>query len=453
VAVISRRGFLVAAAGGALYSQDGGKRGVIVRSARPEDLEMELSGFSSYITPVERFFVRTHVYEPSVNAREWRLKVEGEVNQPLELTLEDVRKLPPVEVVSVLECAGNGRAYFDPPMPGIQWSDGAVGNARWRGVRLAAVLRRAGLKPSAAEILLDGADIPIGTMPDFQRSIPVKKAIDPNTLLAYEMNGEPLPPKHGFPLRAVVPGWAGDSWMKWVTGIRVLNREHDGFWMKTAYRFPNSRVAAGAAVPPEATHPVTSLRVKSVIASPVPIEVVAVGRPVTIRGAAWGGEDGGPVVSVHVSTDNGRSWRPARLTSAATQFGWRLWEFPWTPPREDRYTILAQARDRSGDSQPWREEWNPSGYLWNTVSRREIIAARAGQSRGPLDAQEPPPPPLFRGSCLPCHDIDIVRQQRLTREQWNREIDKMTGWGAQVRAEDRGALLDWLASSFGPERR
>src|SRR5262249_13981991 len=152
---------------------------------------------------------------------------------------------------------------------GLQWGDGAVGNGRWRGARLADVLRRAGIKESAREIFFDGADIPLRTMPDFQRSIPVKKALESNTLLAYEMNGQRLPEKHGFPLRVVAPGWGGDCWVKWLTSVRVLDKEHDGFWMKSAYRHPGKPVAPGTAVAAEEMRPVTSLAVKSVIAEPL----------------------------------------------------------------------------------------------------------------------------------------------------------------------------------------
>jgi DMSO/TMAO reductase YedYZ molybdopterin-dependent catalytic subunit len=220
---MNRRNFLYLAAGGVLLGEDRAKRDMIVRSVRPEDLEMPLSGFMDYITPIEHFFVRTHVYVPTVNLSEWRLKVEGEVATPLTLTMDDLQKLPAVEQVSVVECAGNGRGLYEPPVPGLQWINGSVGNARWKGVRLGDVLKKAGLKPSGIEVLFDGADEPIGTMQDFRRSIPVKKALDPNTLLAYEMNGETLPVKHGFPLRLVAAGWASDSWAKWVTSIRVLD--------------------------------------------------------------------------------------------------------------------------------------------------------------------------------------------------------------------------------------
>ena len=243
----ARRTFLLLAGSAFLRGDDRAKLDMLVRAVRPEDLEMPLSGFSDYITPIEHFFVRTHVYVPRVSLDSWQLRVEGEVTTPLVLSLEDLRKLPSLELVSVVECAGNGRAFFEPPVPGLQWGSGAVGNGRWRGARLSDVLKRAGIKDSAKEILFDGADVPLGTMPDFQRSIPLKKALDSNTMLAYEMNGETLPAKHGFPLRVVAPGWASDSWVKWLTSIRVLNKEYEGFWMKGAYRHPGKPVAPGTA--------------------------------------------------------------------------------------------------------------------------------------------------------------------------------------------------------------
>jgi DMSO/TMAO reductase YedYZ molybdopterin-dependent catalytic subunit len=451
-----RRTFFVAAAGAVLRAEDPPKRDMLVRSTRPEDLEMPLSGFSDYITPIEHFFVRTHVYVPTVNGNEWRLKIEGEVAAPQVLTLDDLKKMPAVDLVSVVECAGNGRGFFEPPVAGAQWSTGAVGNARWRGVRLADVLRNAGLKDSAREILFDGADVPLGTMPDFQRSIPLKKALDPHTLLAYEMNGETLPVKHGFPLRVVAPGWASDSWMKWLTGIRVLDKEHDGFWMKGAYRRPPRPVAPGAAVPPEQMVPVTSLRVKSVIAEPRDGSQAAAGKPVRIRGVAWSG-DAGSVTGVDVSVDGGRTWKAAALPAGQkTQFGWRQWELVWTPPQEAYYTILARARDSAGNTQPFDQEWNPAGYGWNVVPRvgldvgREPVAQSPAASSSTVNGGAPAG---FRAACGVCHEEDVIRQQRLTRGQWDREMTKMTGWGAKVPDSDRGAFLDYLFANFGPRPR
>jgi sulfite oxidase len=412
---------------------------MIVRSARPEDLEMPPAGFGNFITPIENFFVRTHVAVPKMDIAEWRLKVEGHVSVPLTLTMDDLRRMPSVELISVLECAGNGRAFYDPPVAGLQWANGAVGNGRWRGVRLADVLQRSGVKAGAVEILFDGADIPIGAMPDFQRSIPLQKALQGNTILAYAMNGETLPAKHGFPLRAVVPGWAGDSWTKWVTSVRVLNEEYTGFWMKNAYLYPKKTVFPGSVVPPEAMVPVTNLRVKSVIAFPENGGRIESGQRIVVRGAAWSGESG-PVAAVDVSVDRGRTWKPARLTGSRTPFGWRLWEFPWTPSDDGHRTLLARARDRSGDVQPLVQEWNPSGYLWNSVARVELNTSEAtGSASSGVSS-----PPVFRESCVTCHQEDVIRQQRLTRAQWERELNKMIDWGARVRLEDRDTLLDYL---------
>jgi DMSO/TMAO reductase YedYZ molybdopterin-dependent catalytic subunit len=295
------------------------------------------------------------------------------------------------------------------------------------------------LKTGAVEVLFDGADVPLGTMADFQRSIPLKKALHPDTLLAYDMNGETLPVKHGFPLRAVVPGWAGDSWSKWVTSVRVLSEEATGFWMKNAYLYPRKTVAPGSVVPVEDMSPVTTLRVKSVIASPESGARVESGRLVLVRGAAWSG-DRGPVTAVDVSVDRGRTWRSARLAGNATPFGWRLWEYSWTPADDAHHTLLARARDAVGDVQPLVPEWNPSGYLWNAVARVDLnTPASSPPSTAPTS-----PPAFFRETCLVCHEEDVIRQQRLTRTQWDRELNKMIGWGARLRPEDRETLLDYF---------
>ena len=448
----TRRNFLALAAGSLLAAQDRAKHELLVRSVRPEDLEMQLSGFADYLTLNDQFFVRTHVYVPAVNPTEWRLKIDGEVAAPLSLTLDDFKRFPSTELVAVLECAGNGRGFYEPSVPGMQWTNGAVGNARWRGVRLADVLKKAGVKDSAKEILFDGADVPLGTMPDFQRSIPLKKALDPNTLLAYEMNGETLPVKHGFPLRVVAPGWAGDSWAKWVTSIRVLDKEADGFWMKGAYRHPGKPVAPGTAVLPEQMQPVTSLRVKSVIASPLDGAAVPSGRAAAIRGVAWSG-DGGSVTAVDASLDGGRSWQPARLGSDRSRFGWRQWELAWTP-QTGYYTIMARARDSSGDTQPLAQEWNPAGYLWNVVPHVHVNVG-SDASNAPVSSSAaiaPSAPAVVKTACLVCHEEDVIRMQRLTPAQWDREVSKMTGWGARVKPEDREAILQYLSTQYGPRR-
>ena len=275
--------YLLSLAPGLALRGDQRGKNLMVRSANPEDFEMPLSGFDTWLTPAEDFFVRTHIYKPKVALSDWRLRVDGLVERELTLDMAHIEKLPRVEQVAVLECAGNGRSFYEPGVTGMQWRYGAVGNARWTGVRLADVLKPAGLKPGAAHVLFNGADVPMGKVPDFVRSVPLEKALHPDTLLAFHLNGAPLPSSHGFPLRLVPPGWAGDSWVKWVTNITLLDKEYDGFFMKTAYRRPVHTVAPGTAVDPSAMVPVTAIKPKSVIATPLAGERLAAGSPSAVR--------------------------------------------------------------------------------------------------------------------------------------------------------------------------
>jgi DMSO/TMAO reductase YedYZ molybdopterin-dependent catalytic subunit len=435
-------GLLTRIASGA---EPAGTSGMIVRSPRPQDLEMQTDGFQEWITPVDRFFVRCHTYTPQVNAAEWSLKVDGAVERSLTLTMEDLKKLPRVEFIGVLECAGNGRGFYEPKVAGTQWAYGAVGNGRWAGARLHDVLQKAGIKDSAKEILCDGADVPLGKMPDFQRSIPLQKALDEDTLLAYEMNGRPLSVEHGFPLRVIAPGWAGDSWVKWLQHIEVLDHEFDGFWMKTAYRHPPHPVAPGTAVDPKDMVPVTDLNVKSVIAAPT-----AWAKPgqVKIQGAAW--SNSSPVSKVDVSTDGGKTWSAAKLLGQRTKYGWRLFQHDWKA-EEGQHALVSRATNEAGQAQPLSEEWNPSGYLWNVAQVHAVtISAQASGASESADAKASAtaPPESYRSACIVCHDDHMMQQQHLTRAQWDREINKMTGWGASVKPEDRTALLDFLSSQF-----
>ncbi|HUA17344.1 MAG TPA: molybdopterin-dependent oxidoreductase, partial [Bryobacteraceae bacterium] len=233
---VSRRTLLATAAATLLprASSPADVSRMLVRSPKPEDLEMPLDGFTDWITPIDRFFVRCHTYTPTVKLSDWSLKIDGKVDHPQTLTMADLKKLPRVEQVAVLECAGNGRQFYEPHVAGTQWAFGSVGNGRWTGVRLRDVLQKAGIQGTATELLFDGADTPLGKMPKFQRTITRAKALHPDTLLAYQMNGQDLPVEHGFPLRVIAPGWASDSWVKWVRHIEVLDHEFEGFWMKSA---------------------------------------------------------------------------------------------------------------------------------------------------------------------------------------------------------------------------
>jgi DMSO/TMAO reductase YedYZ molybdopterin-dependent catalytic subunit len=415
-----------------------------VLSPKPEDLEMPLDGFKDWITPVDRFFVRCHTYTPErPNMSEWKLKVDGVVNQTLSLSMDDLKKLPRVELVGVLECAGNGRTFYQPHLPGAQWRFGSVGNGKWAGVRFRDVLEKARLKDSAKEILFDGADVPLGKMEDFRRTVPVKKALDPDTLLAYEMNGQALPIEHGFPLRLIVPGWAGDSWVKWLQHIEVLDREFDGFWMKSAYRHPPGHVEPGTAVDPAQMVPVTDLSVKSVIATPG-----SWAKPGTIRisGTAW--SNGSPVAGVEVSVDDGRTWRTARLGKDQSRYAWRLWALDWKAS-EGKYTLRARAKNAAGQVQPLAQEWNPSGYLWNVAQPVAVEVSSSQPAQSPAEEHgNTPQPHGYQAACLTCHGEHMMVQQHLTRAQWEKDTDKMVRWGAPLKPEDREGILKYLSDNF-----
>ncbi len=390
-AMLSRRSFLrksgLLAAGFPLAAltmpvhlralQDGdavvpGKERMIVRSLRYLDLEMPVHLLDSWLTPVELFYVRSHYVgagEPKVSLADWRLRVTGEVERPLELKFEDLEKMEQAAVTNTLECAGNGRAFYRPRLPGIQWTRGAVGNAAFQGARLADVLGRAGLKPSGKHVIFSGVDEPPGDVPRFVRSIPMEKAMHPDTLLASRMNGAPLTIEHGFPLRALVPGWLGAASVKWLEEVRVIEREFDGYFMKPAYRFPRHPVAPGEEVRPEETAVVTGLEVKSIIARPADGSHHKLG-PVRLTGAAWAGE--ADIVRVDVSTDFGRTWTAAELGHEQAKYVWRLWTYTWTPPAVGSYVLISRASDSRGRTQPLVPIWNPSGYLWNAVDEVRI---------------------------------------------------------------------------------
>jgi DMSO/TMAO reductase YedYZ molybdopterin-dependent catalytic subunit len=340
-----------------------GKEKLIVRSLRPPDYESPVALLDSWLTPVEHFYVRSHMPVPTgLDAATWTLQVEGEITTPLTLTLEELRKLPSATVTTVLECAGNGRAFFDPPVAGIQWTKGAVGNAQWTGVRMADVLKRAGVKSTGRFVTMNGADRGMAQQPDFIRQLPIEKAMHPDTLLAYEMNGQPIAPLHGFPLRSIVPGWEGAYSIKWLTTLRVIDREFDGFWVATGYRYPTKTVAPGATVDPKDMAPLTGLVVKSLITKPLEATVVSPGK-VEIAGFAWAGET--DINRVDISVDHGATWQQARLVGERAKYAWRRFEYAVDTRRPESFLIMSRATDSNGRSQPMTPPWNPSGYLWN----------------------------------------------------------------------------------------
>ena len=343
-----------------------GKRPMILHNDRPEDLETPVRYFNSYLTPVDSFFVRQHIPRPGpIDPDAYRLTVNGMVSSPRQLTLADLTKLPQYTVSATLECTGNGRGFYTPKVPGVQWGRGAVGNAEWRGPRLGDVLKAAGMDAKTAYIEFDGADVGLASTPDFIRSMPIAKAMHPATLLALSMNGS-SPAIHGFPVRLIAPGWDGTSWVKWVIRVTAAAQPNTGFFMNPAYRIPRYNVTPGTAARPEDLEVIEGMPVKSTITAPEDQSKAPLGA-VAIRGFAWAGEQA--IERVEVSTDGGSKWRDAELVSPRRPFAWRLWKLDWTPGQPGYYTILSRATDSAGRVQPFVPAWNPSGYLWNGIDR------------------------------------------------------------------------------------
>lgn len=342
-----------------------GKERLIVRSPRPINLEAPLAELTADVTPSELFFVRNNYDGPEMDPAQYALRVDGEVDNPLTLRLDDLRRLEQVTQTITLECAGNGRSFHRPRASGIQWEHGAVGTGTWTGVRLADVIRLARPRPTAKHVVPDGNDAPpTPQAPDFIRSHPLAKAMDPHTMIALEMNGRPVPHLHGGPARLIVPGWIGSASIKWLTRLTLADQEGQGPFMQRSYRSP--RVDD-----PKQTYSLQSLECKSVIVSPRDGAKVTAGA-LTATGFAWAGE--GSIVAVDVSTDGGQSWTPANLRGAEHRYAWRRWEHTWDA-KPGSYTIMARASDSLGRYQPASRPPDPQGYRWNVIHAIRVDVA------------------------------------------------------------------------------
>ena len=328
--------------------------------------ESTLTSLDTWITPTERFYIRSHFSEtPKLDGSTWRLMIVGEVRQSLNLSFADILAMPSKEIVTTMECAGNSRSYLTPPAEGLAFRHGAVSTARWKGVPLDALLMRAGLKDAAVDVMFEGADHGreeedgVAFDLNYRRSLPLKKAQHPDILLAYEMNGQALTPHHGFPLRLVVPRWYAMASVKWLTRIQVLAQPFEGFFQKRRYVMINE----GTEYPWERA-PVAALKVKSLIVSPRHGEVVQSG-PFTIRGFAWSGE--GEVKRVEVSTDGGLNWQDAVLQGESDPNAWRRWELVWQASSPGHFILMARATDSTGNTQSHTISWNFRGYANNSI--------------------------------------------------------------------------------------
>jgi DMSO/TMAO reductase YedYZ molybdopterin-dependent catalytic subunit len=347
--------------------------GLVIREKEPENLEFPFSTLNSAIIPNDQFFIRSHFPVPEVDPESWRLRVEGAVEHPFEMRLSELRRLPTRTVTMTLECAGNSRIFLNPKVGGLQWELGAVGNAAWTGVSLSVVLEKAGLKPGAMEVILEGADrgeikkepVSPGKI-QYARSLPLPKARQPEVILAFEMNGEPLSPSHGFPLRAIVPGWYGMASVKWLNKLVVTDREFRGYFQTSDYTYWERRDGL-----PMQLLPVAEVEVKAEIARPILHEVLPAYSVYRVHGAAWTGES--EIAAVEVSTDGGASWAPAQLLGKPERYAWRLWEFHWrTPARAGRHALMARATDARGRTQPLQRDAHRGTYMITHIQAIEV---------------------------------------------------------------------------------
>jgi len=337
--------------------------GKIVRGEDPLNLEMPFAALDSFITPTKLFYVRTHFPIPKIDKQTWRLRVEGEVEKSFEISYDELLKMESRKIPATLECAGNNRNFLEPKVKGVQWGLGAVGTAEWTGVVLSILLDRAIVRPSAHEVILEGADrgklddpkSPAGQL-KFARSIPLEKAS--SVLLAYKMNDVDLPPEHGFPVRAIIPGWYAMASIKWLQRIIVTDQPFTGYFQTLDYAFWKRRGDMAERVP------LSEMQTKAEIARPAEGEIVPANSHVRVQGAAW--TTNGEIIKVELSTDGGSTWNDAKLLGEAKPNAWRLWEFSWkTPAATGKQTLISRANDSRGRTQPAEHDPDRGTYMIN----------------------------------------------------------------------------------------
>jgi DMSO/TMAO reductase YedYZ molybdopterin-dependent catalytic subunit len=352
------------------------KRPMIGLTARPPQLETPFSVFNDGpITPNNAFFVRYHLagIPLDIDPDKFTLEVKGKVDKPLTLSLKDIRKLKATEIVAVNQCSGNSRGFFQPRVAGGQLGNGAMGCARWHGVPLKTVLDMAGVQAGAKQVVFGGLDGPVmDTTPDFAKALDLDHARDGEVMLAYGMNGEDLPVLNGFPLRLIVPGYYGTYWVKHVNEITVLDHEYDGFWMKSAYRIPDTpdnSIEPGTA--PKATIPINRFTVRSFITSLADGAKLKSGR-IVLKGIAF--DSGKGIKEVAVSTDGGKTWVPAKLGRELSKYAFREWKLP-VKLAAGSYELKVRATSNAGEVQPTEPRWNPAGYLRNVIETYRVTVS------------------------------------------------------------------------------
>ena len=350
---------------------------MILQRSRPPLLETPFEVFDKGVfTPNDQFYVRWHwaVIPTEVDADTFRLAVRGHVNKVLSLPLKEILSLPRVEMAAVNQCSGNSRGFFAPRVAGGEWANGAMGNARWTGVRLKDILDRAGVKAGAVQVRLNGMDEPVvADGPDFMKSLDIDHARDGEVMIAYAMNGQQLPLLNGFPLRLVVPGWYSTYWVKMLNDIEVLDRPDDNFWTKTAYTIPDT---PHADIKPGETGvkfvPINKMVPRSFVTNIKPGQAVHAGAPTLARGIAFGGDTG--VARVDLSSDGGKSWQAATLGKDEGKYGFRQWEARFTLPAKGNYALMVRCTNSTGVAQPDHANWNPAGFMRNVIEATPVVA-------------------------------------------------------------------------------
>jgi sulfite dehydrogenase len=352
------------------------KRSMIGLTSRPPQLETPFSVFNeSVITPNDAFFVRYHLagLPLDIDPDSYRIEVKGKVDKPLKLSLGELKAMPSIEIVAVNQCSGNSRGFFTPRVAGGQSGNGAMGNARWKGVPLKAVLARAGVRKDAKQVVFNGLDTAVlDKTPDFVKALDLDVASNGEVMLAYSMNGQDLPFLNGFPVRLVVPGYYGTYWMKHLSEINVIDTVFDGFWMKTAYRIPdNDCNCTEPGTPPKTTVPIGRFTVRSFITSLANDAKVPAG-PITLKGIAFDGGTG--IKEVAVSIDDGKTWAPAKLGQDLGKYSFREWQLP-VILAAGPHDLKVRATSNDGKTQPMTPLWNPAGYLRNVVETVHVMSA------------------------------------------------------------------------------
>ncbi|MHC2518960.1 DMSO/TMAO reductase YedYZ molybdopterin-dependent catalytic subunit [Bradyrhizobium diazoefficiens] len=353
------------------------KKEMILQRIRPPLLETPMEVFDRTVfTPNDQFYVRWHwaVIPESVDANSFRLSVRGHVNQTLQLSIGDLLKMPRVELAAVNQCSGNSRGFYLPRVPGAQWAHGAMGNAKWMGIRLKDVLDRAGVRPGALQVRFSGLDEPVvPEAPDFRKSIAIDHARDGEVMIAFAMNGEQLPLLNGFPLRLIVPGWYSTYWVKMLNDIEVLDKPDDNYWMAIAYRVPDTphaNIAPGQS--DVKTVPISRMVPRSFFTNVADGNSFSASKHLPVRGIAFGGDSG--VARVDLSSDGGRSWQTTRLGEDHGKYSFRRWETDISLSTPGSHILMVRCTNVAGDVQPPTPNWNNNGFMRNVIETIQIDA-------------------------------------------------------------------------------